>query len=1247
MKLITSLLSLLLIFSHLAQAQTPSFTANDIVPENEDYFRYGVNPGYYPNWGNHDTIIANIAAGNPIIGVEGAGVTAFRPTLPEWFVNGFGYGIRLYAFEHYEQLGMSNHTVFVQGPVEEHRDMTEYCMGSPSELFSNSYLDIWDGGANGTPINDANHYAVYMYNVVNTYKDYVRYWEIWNEPDLTSSLNSTADPSMPGSWWSTDPDPCDIAIKAPIQHYIRLLRISYEVIKALDPDAYVTTGGIGYPSFLHAILRNTDNPVDGSISPDYPLKGGAYFDVLSYHVYPHIDGCYRIGWNNDIGDFDYQRHSDAGAECLITNKMEFQEVLDEFGYDGTTYPEKRWIITETNVPRRGVTFGAENYGNDEIQRNWVIKAFVEAQANNIDQVHLFRLGETEDAATATYEFSLMGLYKNLNASTPYNQEYTDEGIALRTLSETLSGMRYDPIQTAALNLPTSIKGGAFINENGDYKYVLWAVITTDQSEQASASYSFPTSFSITSLTTFNWSSSIDGISTSVNPQNIQLSGEPLFLLPITNTDCSITAPFSILGGFDLCEGASTSLSLSMPFESYQWSTNETTASIEVNLPGQYCVIVTDANACTGEACVTINQIEPPVIEISGSSSFCEGESAVLTATDAYDFYFWSTNETTPTINVTSSGTYSVTVVDEFGCTNSANFTITASLPVNATISGPSVFCTGESVNLTATGGYASYEWSTTANTQAINISSPGIYSVTITNDVGCTDEASFTIFESSVVNPDISGPSGFCEGESVNLTATGGYASYEWSTTANTQAINVSSSGIYSVTITNDVGCTDEASFTITEYPAVNLQINGGTTICEGASTILDAGDAYTSYEWSTAETSSSIIVSTAGNYTVTVTDENNCTATSSQTVTLSNVIETLEEITLCYGEDYNGQAQFENQTSSTIYVGSTGCDSTHTINLTVIEEIELSLDAVLACDGSANISAVVQGGVGDYTYFWDTGETTPSLEDVFDGIYILEITDEMGCTTSESISISNPPFMASIQTVQNVSCHGGQDGQIELNVSGGLPPYTYTTEWSMGTSFPDFNNLSAGTYNISITDFKACQIELMTEVTAPDPLLIDVQSTPSTNNDGTASAIATGGVSPFTYLWNTGATTSSINELAAGDYTLTVTDANGCTNSMDVLVDMEVATQENSSIVDISIYPNPNKGDFILSIQLMETQALDITIINTLGKKVWEMQTNQQKIDQAIQLSTLPKGVYFIKIKIDQEYVLRKVMFL
>ena len=177
---------LLLLSAWLFAAQLsaqPNFTANDQVPPYAGPFGYGANLNYYPPW--NDLEVADIAFGKPSIGAPGIGLKGFRGSLPEHFLNAWGYDIRVSYFEHYASLGAGEHLVFIGYPEEAHRDPTQYCPGIQSKLFDKLYEPIWDGGANGTPVNDANHYALYVWKMVNEYKDYVRFWEVWSEPDFT------------------------------------------------------------------------------------------------------------------------------------------------------------------------------------------------------------------------------------------------------------------------------------------------------------------------------------------------------------------------------------------------------------------------------------------------------------------------------------------------------------------------------------------------------------------------------------------------------------------------------------------------------------------------------------------------------------------------------------------------------------------------------------------------------------------------------------------------------------------------------------------------------------------------------------------------------------------------------------------------------------------------------------------------------------------------------------------------------
>lgn len=462
-------------------------------------FLYGSNMGYYPAWS--DEQLAELLIGNSEKGIAGAGVNSLRPAMYDSFVQQWGYDIRVNAFETYRQLGGKDHTIFLNGPADKHRERTSYCNGVPSETFANLYEPIWS--ADGK-INPNNYYANYVYHTVKTYGPYVKYWEVWNEPDYTNNWPASQ------TWEHSDPNPCDLPnFGAPVQSYVRMLRITYEIVKRLDEDGLVCVGGLGYPGFLDAVLRNTDNPNGGSVSADYPEKGGEWFDVLSYHVYP----MYAVGNN---------RNSDAAATAIVRLRDEFQAVLTNYGYDGTTNRQKPFIVTESNIPRKAMN----NYvGGDDVQRNFLIKAAVIAQKVGISALYIYGAAESAPLAQATDPYQAMGLYQNITSG-PYQATITPGGIAWRTVSNLLSARQYDPVATADMQLTPDIDGGAFYSAaDKDHIYVLWAK-TSGAQETASAQYSFPAPLAIKTAARFDWENKQSTIT-----GTIPLTGSPVFIKP--------------------------------------------------------------------------------------------------------------------------------------------------------------------------------------------------------------------------------------------------------------------------------------------------------------------------------------------------------------------------------------------------------------------------------------------------------------------------------------------------------------------------------------------------------------------------------------------------------------------------------------------------------------------------------------------------------------------------------------------
>lgn len=526
----------LLVLSILSATAQINFSANDFgkVPVYNGNFQYGTNMGYYGNtW--DDKSLADISAGNPSKNVKGIGSKTFHLPLPEHFLEFWGYNVRVDMFNHYATLGVKDNTVFLEEPSAAHRDNTNYGCSQSSRLFKNMYEPIWDGGANGTPVNDNNYLALYIYKTVSIYKSYVKYWEIINEPDLEYGTLGDGDAGTPGNWFENDPPPCSLPnLYAPIFHYIRAMRIAYEVVKYVDPTAYVSPGGLGKPGFLDAILRYTDNPAGGAVSAAYPLKGGAYFDALSFHMYP----IYHLHqWDNSIFGFAFKRHSDEAIVKYVEHKNKFLNVLNARGYNNTTYPAKHIITTENNIPNQAVNGSLGPWiGSQEAQRNYVIKAAIESQREKIDQLYLFVLGNDKDFGDPTAsELSYLGLYQNLVGKGPllnggvYNQQTNESGVALKTTSDLLLGKRLDVTVTAAMNFPANVKGAAFKDDAGSYVYVLWAKTSIDQSEAASATYSFPAGMVSASLTKKLWDFSNTGATSTISSSNIALNGTPVFL----------------------------------------------------------------------------------------------------------------------------------------------------------------------------------------------------------------------------------------------------------------------------------------------------------------------------------------------------------------------------------------------------------------------------------------------------------------------------------------------------------------------------------------------------------------------------------------------------------------------------------------------------------------------------------------------------------------------------------------------
>ncbi len=688
MKIFSSALVMMLCMSWCVKAQV-NYNANTYTNVYNDYFLYGSNMGSPQGWS--DEQVAEILIGNPSKGIVGAGVNSLRPAMYDRFVERWGFGIRSDAFKFYQQLGARNNTIFLNEPSTDHLDNTQYCSGKTSKIFANLYEPIW---ANGM-INEKNYYARYVYNVAKTYGPYVKFWEVWNEPDYTSNWSATQ------KWNSSNPNPCDLnKWLAPIQHYVRMLRITYEVVKSIDPDAFICLGGIGYATFLEAVLRNTDNPVDGSVAGEYTQKGGAWFDCVSFHIYP----MYYLGST---------RNSDVAANSIITRKKEYEDVLTRYAYNGTTYPKKEYIITECNVPSKSL----QGYiGSDEAQRNFLIKAAVASQKSNIHGLYVYGLGDEKTYNEATGPYQMMGFYKVITGQ-PYNVTPNSCATSWRTTSTLLKDRRYDKAETDALKLPANVDGAAFYSEKEkNYIYVLWAKLTGDNHETGSASYSFPATMEVKAMTQHSW----DQKESTVAGSSINLTGSPVFvrtsgtIVSVTNVSLNKTATTLTINQTETLTATITPANATN--KNVTWSSNNANIAtvsvsglITAKAAGTAAIIVTTSDGAKTATC-NVTVTAPANIAVTGVSLNKTTMSLTVNQTETLTATITPANATNKNATWTSSNANVATVSASGLVTAKAAGTATITIKTtdgsktatcNVTVTTSTVSVIGVSLNKTA------------------------------------------------------------------------------------------------------------------------------------------------------------------------------------------------------------------------------------------------------------------------------------------------------------------------------------------------------------------------------------------------------------------------------------------------------------------------------------------------------------------------------------------------------------------
>ncbi|GIV42269.1 MAG: hypothetical protein KatS3mg034_1579 [Vicingaceae bacterium] len=693
-----------------------------------------------------------------------------------------------------------------------------------------------------------------------------------------------------------------------------------------------------------------------------------------------------------------------------------------------------------------------------------------------------------------------------------------------------------------------------------------------------------------------------------------------------NTTLNNPSPITVTinGGDASCNGncdgtASATVSGGTPPYNYSWSNGSTTSNISNLCPGTYFLTVTDANGCTGNANITITEPTNLSVTLSSTNETCNGScngSATATpsgGTPPYQFN-WSNGATTSNISNLCPGTYTVTVTDANGCYFQGNVTIQPSSPIqpNATITQANCGACDGVISLSPSGGTPpySYLWSPGGQTtSSISNLCAGVYSVTITDFSGCSQTFSFGVNNSNgpngaTITTNNATCYGSCDGNA-NAIAIGGTPpyTYQWNDPMNqtgSTALNLCA-GSYFVTITDANGCIYNAPVQITQPDSLQAQFNNTNETCSGAcdgtSTIIASGGnpPYT-YSWSNGSTGSSVSGLCAGSYSVTVTDTKGCSKTFNTTISPGSTLIANVSFTngTCSGScngsanvtpsggtpPYsvlwsNGQSSLSinNLCAGTYTVTVTdanGCQATNSVTITEPSQIQANISTVNAtcgvCDGSATVFP--SGGTSPYSYNWNFGATTSSVNALCAGTYSVTITDANGCKDTFLVAISNNNGPSISINTNNASCNGVCNGSASVTINSGNGPFSYL--WTPGNyTTPSVSGLCAGQYTIQVTDGSGCITTQTFTIGQPQPIQINLTTSPISCNgncDGSIIPSVSGGTPPYSYNWNNGSTSPSLSGLCAGNYTLTVTDANGCVASASASL-----TQPNSLTIQMN----------------------------------------------------------------------------
>lgn len=653
--------------------------------------------------------------------------------------------------------------------------------------------------------------------------------------------------------------------------------------------------------------------------------------------------------------------------------------------------------------------------------------------------------------------------------------------------------------------------------------------------------------------------------------------------------------------------------------SYQWDTGATTSTANNLGGGTHNVTVTDANGCSATATFEMTQDAAPIVlkleqteQINcGGDANASVRALVTGGVEPFEFK-WNGQVANAMVGRLPAATYKVQVTDAAGNTATETIDVVAPDPLVATAEVTSAATTNNedgkaTVNIEGGTAPYTYAWDNGETTASATQLAPSAHTVTITDSRGCNTKATIDISEDILplaitlnVTQEMD-----CDGNGATLAVDvkGGKApfEYQWNETSlNGETANDLSAGDYAVTVTDAAGTTQNATFTIKAPIAVGVTITPQSPATTGnedgkAEAKAQGGTGNFIYVWDNGETNAVAEKLAPGNHSVTVTDENGCTASAEIDITedilplnaainITQNIDCADAATAALSIDVNGgKAPFtytwsvdeiDGNTASNLTAGdyaatiTDAAGNTQTVETTIESPTPLSASISAKSPASTGntdgkAEAIAKGGTGDYTYKWDNGTTTATADNLAPGTHTVTVTDENGCSTTAEINVSEDilPLVVAADLQKEIDCHGANTAVLAIDVNGGKAPFTYA--WSNSElNGESAKNLAAGTYSLTVSDAEGTNATLNVEIEEPEAInaVASVSSPASTgNSDGVAVVKAEGGAGGFSYEWDNGENKATAKKLAPGTHIVTITDKNGCSVEASVEISEDI----------------------------------------------------------------------------------------